>query len=438
MRQTANFLDYKLVMSLSAFGWGSESKMADVMNGRDGSMNRTLVLMFGLLAALPVGAQTLADALALALARHPQAAAFGGRQAEARARADVAASMTPAPASMSLSSLNDRLDGNRGKQEWEVEMAVPLWLPGQQAAREAEAESGVAEVAARRDALRLLVAGELRETWWALAAARNARELSARRVASARALESDVLRRFRAGDLARLDANLAQSERLAAEAELLEAEAALLQAEQAYLGVTGAAAPAVLAAEDALPPAVSGSEPREDHPQLAASAAAARVARARVKVAEQTRRDAPEFAVRVVRERGDFGERYANAVGVKLTIPFSSGPRVRQESSAARAEAAQTDAELALVQRKLQLDVEKGRRDLEAAERQLAMASVRRELTADNLRLAEKSFALGESDLVTLLRVRAGAFEAESFLNRQRVAHAAAQSGLKQALGILP
>lgn len=412
-------------------------------------MTRTLLAVFGLLAALPAGAQTLADALEQALARHPQAAAFAARESEAQARAEVAAGLTPGPAAMSLGNLNDRLNRSRGKEEWELELAVPLWLPGQKAAREAEGESGVAEVAAKRVALRLQVAGELREAWWALAAARNARDLARRRLDTANALQADVLRRFKAGDLARVDANLAQNERLAAEAELIEGQAALLQAEQAYRALTGAVAPAVLAAEalTANPsPAGERGEGREslrdlpgpDHPQLTAAAAAARLARARLKVAEETRRDAPEFAVRVVRERGEASEPYANTVGVKLTIPFSSGPRLRQESAAARAEASQSDAELALARQRLGLEAEKTRLDLEAAQRQLAMAKERRELTADNLRLAEKSFALGESDLATLLRMRTGAFEAESFLNRQQVAHAAAVSRLKQVLGVLP
>lgn len=398
----------------------------------------TIALVLGPLAAFlavfPVQAQTLADALEQAWARHPQAATLAAREAEVQARADVAAGITPGPASMSLSSLNDRLNRNRGKQEWEVEMAVPLWLPGQQAAREAEAASAVAEVAARRAALRLQIAGEVREAWWTVAAARNARDLAKRRIATARALEADVLRRFKAGDLARVDANLAQDERLAAEAEAIETEAALLQSEQIYRNITGAAAPTALTAEHA----ASAHEPAEDHPQLAAAAAAARTARARLKIAEETRRDAPEFAVRVVRDRGEYGEPYASTVGVKLTIPFSSGARVRQESSAARAKASQADAELALAQLKLKLDAEKVRLDLDAAQRQLAMASARRELTADTLLLAEKSFSLGESDLPTLLRARAGAFEAEAFLGRQQVALAAAQSRLKQVLGVLP
>lgn len=398
-------------------------------------MNRWIAATFMLvLPALPAQAQTLAQALDQAWSRHPQAAAFAAREEAARARAEVTAGITPGPAALSLSSLNDRLDRNRGRQEWEAEMAVPLWLPGQQAARAAEAESALAEVAAQSRALRLQLAGELREAWWALAAARNARALAARRAQTAQSLEADVQRRYRAGELARIDANLARGERLAAEAAVLEAETAQLAAEQRWRSLTGMPAPRELAEEGG----ADAREPAEDHPRFAAVAAAARTARARLRLAEETRRDAPQLAVRVVRERGEFAEPYANTVGVKLTIPFSSGARVRQESSAARAEASQADAELALARLKLQLEAEQARLDLAAAERQFVMARERRELTADNLRLAEKAFSLGESDLATLLRIRAAAFEAEAFLDRQQIARAAARSRLKQVLGVLP
>lgn len=408
--------------------------MAAMCKGEQAVMKILPLLLAGLAIAWPAHAQTLGDALERAWARHPQAAAVSAREDEARARAEVAAGFTPGPPALSLSSLNDRLNRNRGKQEWEAEMAVPLWLPGQQGAREAEAESALAEFTARSKALRLQLAGEVREAWWNLAAARQARDLAKRRAATARALEADVLRRVKVGELARIDANLAQGERLTAEAEAIEAEAALLAAEQAWRNLTGTAAPAALAEEGE----AAVREPAEDHPQLAAVAAAARTARNRLRVAEESRRDAPEIAVRVVRERGDFSESYANTVGVKLTIPFSSGPRVRQENATARAEVLQADAELALARHKLQLDADKARRDVTAAESQLVMARERRALAADSLRLTEKSFALGEADLATLLRMRSGAFEAETFHDRRKVAHAAAQSRLKQALGVLP
>ncbi|HJW57389.1 MAG TPA: TolC family protein [Burkholderiaceae bacterium] len=397
-------------------------------------MNRTITLIFGLIFTLPIQAQSLADALEQAWSRNPAAAAGTVRKAEAQARIEAAASMTPGPASISLSNLNDRAGRNLGKQEWEIEMAVPLWLPGQKAAREAEAFSAQSEMAARYRALRLQIAGEVRDRWWAVAAARNASTLARHRVATARALESDVLRRFRAGELARIDANLVQNERLAADAELADAETLLLQAEHAYRSLTGVAAPAVLAAENA----VATRETRDNHPQLAALAAAAQLARAKLKAATKAQRDAPELAMRVARDRSDFTEPYSNAIGVKLTIPFSFGPRVRQENSAARAEVDQADAELALAHLKLDLERESAERGLDTAERQLTMAQQRRELTADTLRLAEKAFSIGESDLPAVLRARAAAFEAEALLNRQQVTLAASRSRINQILGVLP
>jgi outer membrane protein, heavy metal efflux system len=409
-------------------------------------MNRTLALIFGLVLTLPTQAQTLADALEQAWSRQPLALSGAARTAEAQARADAAAGITPGPASISLSNLNDRAGRNLGKQEWEIEMAVPLWLPGQKAARQAEAASTQNELVARRRALRWQIAGEVRDAWWAVAAARNGNDLAKRRVTTARELEAEVLRRFRVGELARIDANLAQNERLAAEAELADAENLLPQAEHVYRGLTGVAAPAVLEAESVatnvtknmVDKVAATQESRADHPQLVAVAATAQLARARLKVAAENRRDAPELALRMARDRSDFTEPYSNAIGVKLTIPFSFGPRVRQENSAARAELEQADAELALAHLKLELETERAGRNLDSAERQLLMAQQRRDLSADTLRLAEKSFSLGESGLPALLRARAAAFEAEALLERQQVALAASRSRINQTLGVLP
>lgn len=405
------------------------------------------VCAIGLLLALPtLAADTpsastgLARALEQAWRLHPQAAGLDAREAEARAAQEVAAGLTPEPPSLAIGSLNDRYNRNLGRQEWEVELAAPLWLPGQRAAREAEAASRVEEAAAKRAALRWGLAGELRETWWSLAAARNVNALAIRRLATAQALEADVRRRYTVGELSRIDANLAQAEVLAASAEQAETETALLQAEQALRTLTGTVAPQDVGEEVPTTLRRSGgllSMP-DAHPSLVAAAAATRSARARVTVADESRRAAPELALRVVRERGDFAEPYANTVGIRLKIPFSSGPLVRRETSAAKADADQADAEMVRAQTRIQLEAERADRALASSERQFLMAQERRQLSAENLRLSEKAFSLGESDLATLLRIRAAAFDAEAFLDRQRVARAAAISRLNQALGVLP
>jgi outer membrane protein TolC len=394
-----------------------------------------LVLFLGLVAVLPAHAGPMADALEHAWARHPLAGADPARQEEARARAELAAATTPGPATVSMAHLNDRLGSDRGRQELEVELAVPLWLPGQKAARGAEADAALAEVSARRQALRLQLAGDLREAWWAMAAAREAHDLARHRLVGARGLESEVLRRHQAGDLSRVDANLARNERLAAEAEAIEADAAQARAEQAWRALTGLPAPTHLPAET---PVSEDRDTLRGHPRLDALATAARLAQARLKSVLESRRDAPALAMRLVRERSDANDPYGNSLGVRLSIPFSGEARVRQDSAAARAEAAQAEAELALARQGLEQETARARREIDAAERQSALAAERRALIADNLSLAEKSFALGETDLASLLRARATARETEAAQARSRIARDAAFSRLRQALGVLP
>jgi cobalt-zinc-cadmium efflux system outer membrane protein len=397
-------------------------------------MKRKIVIAASWLLAAASQAQTLGAALEQAWSRHPQARAFSAREAEAQARADLAAGLTPTAPSLSLSNVSDRLNADAGKDAWELELAVPLWLPGQRAARAQEAGRAADDVAARRSALRLQLAGELREAWWALDTARQALALATQREAAARALETDVARRFKLGELARVDANLAQNERLAAEGEALEARSALHQAEQTYRTLTGADAPVQLTEEAA----AALPETDVNHPQLAAAQTLAQLAQARLKVAEQTRRDAPELALRLVRDRGDFNAPYAHSVGIKLTVPFSSGARVRQDTAAAQAESLQAEGELTLAQQRLTLEAARARWALDVAQQQLDKAQERRRVTADSLRLAEKAFALGESDLSTLLRARLALREADAFFNRQHSARLAGVSRLNQSLGVMP
>ena len=412
---------------------------------------KTAVFLGCLMLSLPVTAaepHPTASGLAMSFEQawrlHPQAAALDARDAEAKAAREVAARITPEPGSISIGSLNDRLNRNLGRQEWEVEFATPLWLPGQKLARVAEAASRIDEAVAKRAALRLELAGEVREAWWALAFARNAKTLAAQRRNTAHALSTNVRRLFEAGEVSRIDTNLAQNELHAADAEMIETDLSLLQAEQVLRSLTGAPAPADLAAETRVEKSMTlllagdATISPKSHPQLVVAAATSRSARARVKVAIETRRAAPELALRVVRERGDFAEPYANSVGITLKVPFSSAAQVRRETSSAQAEADQADAELVRVQTRVQLVAVRAERALQATERQLAMAAEGHALSAENLLLTERAFSLGESDLATLLRVRAAAYDAEAFFSRQRVARAAAQSQLNQSLGVLP
>lgn len=385
-------------------------------------------------------ASNLREATELAWKLNPQISALDSRDAEARAAQELAANLTPEPGAISFSNRDDRLNRNHGQKELEVELTTPLWLPGQKTAREREAATRINEAITKRSALRWEIAGEVRESWWNLASARNANTLALRRLETARALDVDVSRRYKVGDLSRIDANLAQTEVHIAETELIESEATLTQSEQSFFLLTGAAAPATLGEEQL----VAHMNARELvdapllHPLVAKAVSALSSARARAKVAEQTQRASPELALRMVRERSAEDQPYANSVGIRLKIPFSSGAQVRQVNAAIQAETIQAESEMVQIKTRVQQMLEQLQRLQMSVERQVAIAQQSRSLSDENLTLAEKAFKLGESDLAALLRIRAAAFNAESFLDRQRIARASLISRLNQALGVLP
>ncbi|WP_290645588.1 TolC family protein [Aquabacterium sp.] len=377
----------------------------------------------------------LAGALQAATARDPEAAQLRLRQVAAEAGVQVAQGLTPAPAAVSLNHLSDRLNQNQGRREWEVELGTPLWLPGQRRANLDTAQQALAETQARLNWRRLQLSGELREAWWQLAQARANASLANQREQAAKALEADVLRRYQYGDLARVDANLAKAESLAAESELMDANLKVQQARQAYAELTGAEAPGQLQPE-ALPTQTAASD--ETHPQTRWLQTTAALASDKLALQAASDRASPELAMRWTQQRSDALNPYDQAIGIKLTLPLSSGPRVQQDNAQARAELAQAEQALARTREHIERTIQQARQELDIADQQLTLTQARRQLTADNLQLAQKAFSLGEQDLNALLRARLADHEAQAALSRQALARDTAISRLRQALGLLP
>ncbi|WP_051244028.1 TolC family protein [Azohydromonas australica] len=383
----------------------------------------------------PAGApDSLQAALALAWARSPAGQALPARAEQAQAAAALARNLSAGAPRIGLSALDDRLNRRAGRRELEAEIGVPLWLPGQRGVQQSLASAQLQGLEDDTLARRLQLAGELREAWWALALAREDVALQRSRLDSARALQADVERRQRAGELARTDANVAAAETQGNEAAL--ADALLLErlAADRLRALTGAPAPAALRAEGP----VAVEDRPATHPRLAAAAAAVRLALARLQLVERSTRETPEVALRLVRERSDANETYANAVGLRLTLPLASAPRRLRDSAEVRADLLEAQAGEAQLQAQLALEIDAAQRERDTVDAKAALAARRAALTADTLALINKSFSLGESDLPTLLRARAAAFDAQADQRRLEVARQAAVSRLQQALGVLP
>ena len=213
-------------------------------------MASLMLSLSGYAAAAAAAPSGLAAAFEQAWRLHPQAASLDAREAEARAAQDLAGGLTPEPGSISIGSRNDRLNRNRGKQEYEVELATPLWLPGQKAAREAEAASLIDAVAARapRCAWNWPASCAMPGGRWLLHAMPERWRCARLQTRRARWQATSVVA-TRSASCRASTPTWRKRKCTRAESDLIETEATLLQAEQALRTLTGVAAPADIGEE---------------------------------------------------------------------------------------------------------------------------------------------------------------------------------------------
>lgn len=391
-------------------------------------------LLLAWLAAASAGvrAESLHGIFEQAWANSPQGKTLVAKGEEALASRSVAESWFPGAAKIGLARRSDRWNDNLGKEESEIGLAVPLWLPGQQSARLAVAEADQEENRHRLAAGRLAVAGELRSALWTLYLAGTEAEVAAERLEAARKLADDVARRVKAGDLAPADLLLARQEVAGAGAAAAEAQVRVVRSRQRYRVVSGG---------DRLP-----DDPQEPlapaaaaiHPRLAAGQAIVERARAGMELARESRREAPSLALQYRRERDAAGAIPRDSVGFAITIPLAA--EVRNAPLMAGANSALIEAEAQY--RRLLAEVEA---EAMAAEAQLAAARIGAELAvgreqaaSERLALLRRAFELGETALVELLRAQTQASEARIELGRSRARLSAALADLNQARGITP
>lgn len=396
-------------------------------------MRYTPLIFVGLLLTQPVYAVSLRAALDQAWEKSPQAQTLEAKRAESDAQGVAANSLLPGAPAIILGHRNDQLSNNAGVREWEAGIALPLWLPGQRDARQRQAKAGRVSLEADILALRLRLAGELREAIWQVRQVEAQIRLDEARAQTAKKLAEDVAKRVRAGELAKTDLNLAQNEWRTAQAAVLQNRNRLLQAQQAYATLTGTSVLPDDSAESAQSKPLS-----DDHPLMEEARLAIEVAQAQVHVASQSRRDNPELELSTRRERGSLNDPYASTVALALRLPLATDARNLPLMAAAQTILTRAQSEYTRTRLTLEYQRQQAGQALQAADQLLDLARQQRTASGENLDLIQKSFSLGESDLFTLLRARTAAFEAEQAYNQQEIAQALSRARVNQAQGVLP
>ena len=390
-------------------------------------------LAVALLAGASADAQSLRAAFESAWSRQPAAKATGAREDEFAAKRNAATAPFPEPPSVNLGYRTDRPNQDAGIRELEGIVSLPVWTPGTRNAAQALAQAEFEQFDSGLRAQRWRLAGEVREAYWQARLAESELELARRKVDEAVALASDVERRLKAGDLARTDFNQARVAEQLARGALAENRARNYRAAQAFSVLTG------LEPLPAVTESLAASVPDLDsHPQLAAAGRTVAAARAKLGQATAATRDPPEIELGLRRERGAFGESYANSLMVGIKFPFATDARNRPRVTAANAELIETDAALFLERRRLAAEIEGAAVELEQAREIEELAAERFRLAADTQVLFAKAFSLGELDLPARLRAENERFDAEQALTRARIEAGRAISRLNQARGLLP
>ncbi len=387
---------------------------------------------------------TLRAAFEAAWARQPEAQALAARRDAARAQQQAAQSLTPEPMAMELSSKTDRLNRNLGTREYEVGVAVPLWLPGERGRSQALADAEGRAIESRTAAARLRVAAVVRETWWTWQRARVELDAARGQLDSVRRISADVGKRLKAGDLALADQHQAAGAVAAAEAAVAQAEGTLIAAWaqlRSLVPMPVAAAPSDAAGPGAEPEpatAIAPADSLDTHAELLSLKDRIAIAGGVAALAATQSRVNPELTIAAARDRGAYGESYQQTLTFGVRVPFGAGPRQDARVAAARAEAVELEAQMALERARVASEVEAAHARTDAARTQLAAAERRAQLARESRGFFDTSFRLGESDLPTRLRIETEAADAERQAVRARIELAAAISGWRQALGLLP
>lgn len=391
-------------------------------------------LMTGLIwlaatASAQVGpAGTLREATERAVLKLPDVAASQAVREEVAAQRRAARGPFVGPPVVS----GDIEISGEGLSEQEASVSAALRWPGEGRAGRRAADRADELAAASLDEARLQIAGEVRTSWWALAAALAAVAVEQEQVRIADQEREAVARLVTAGVQARRDLLLAEAERAAVRGRLSAAEAEAVTARAAYEPLAGPA-PANFPAE--APASVSGLE---DHPGVRAAAARAAAAEARAALLRFATRGRPEGRIGVRRERRDARDGFENALLVGLDVPIGRDYSTSAESAAARSEAIRASAEAARIQARNLAERNAGSARLAVSRRTVEEAQVRREALAQALALTERGRREGEIGFVEVLRARQALGAADRDLAAARIAAAAAISNYNQALGVLP
>ncbi len=382
-------------------------------------------------------AMTLGEVIEAATSNFPRSRLAEAFREQARAWDRRSGGILAGPVMLGVSYAGDQVGDDTGQWGIDTDLTFMLWKWGQKSAAHEMADESALYARKFQEAMKLQVAGLVREALWDMALKRADNETARRVLEVSERLTEAVRKRVDAGDLPRTDLLLAETDLLKRRAQALTAEAEWMHARRRYLNLTRLER-APLGFKEILQP-VESITPA--HPLIAAATARIQQMKALVRWSRfesDTGNQQVYFSVGSRHQHAERGGPTNHGIAANLTIPFGGGryqaPNVAEQSVAlAEAEAARGD-----LKRRLERDLHEAEHNLEVDQVQLEAAKIRRELAQQNLSLARQAFDVGEMDLIDLLRLQVLAQEAIRDHRRWQLRVEMDVARYNQAVGVLP
>lgn len=375
----------------------------------------------------------LSDVLESAYARAPVQASLRSRDVMVLAKNRVANAVLPATPAVSVTHQNDAVGSGRGERDWQAELELPVWMAKQRENRLKVAQVNQSTVTVSRQSAKLQLAGDLREALWNIAYNENNLALANNKLQFSTKLKNDVEKRYIAGELAKTDAMLAELEVLKAQKEKLRAEAELMHARHRYYLLTGLRELPGTYAENQ-----SNLEDYYQSPIWLEAQSKLGLAETERDLAQIESHENMQVLVNMRSSKGPFDTTDNNSVGMKLRIPFGSETKAAPIKAAAEIGVGNALTERESLKLALDAALHEAEHNLSVSRVELTIAGKQYDIAKESLRLAQKAFQLGETDLVSLLRVQAQTFEAEQAFTTRQVQVQWDVARYNQTVGVLP
>ena len=378
---------------------------------------------------------SLRDVIEATYQHYPQQAIVKAYEDEVQALEQRSTSWIAGYPMVYLQYIDDALISNRGISDIQSGYQVPVWMWGQKEASQRVTDQS--SLAAERYAVALKheIAGLVRNALWNIRITEIRRDLAHKILAVADELLRVVRRRVELGDMSKSDMLLAESDALEKKSLLMQAEAEVIHANKAYQSLTRIRQmPGRFEEKVASDLSLSDS-----HPALAAATASVERAQAEVDFVRLSKQgNQPTVLIGTDSTSVSRSRDYGTGTNLVFQIPIGGddwhAPQVAQANVLLNEKLAQREA----LHRQLEKAAHEAGHILDLDQKALVVASRRKEIAEEQLRMSKIALENGEISMIDYLKIQSTAQTALKDAAERNILVLKDISTLHQAVGISP